>query len=110
MIKKIFINPIEHRLRAGWRIILFIIIMVGIARLLGFTVNNLFGGMPEDKTLKFFFIILIAAISGTTGVIIVRRYIDKKTMLSFGLKIDSFAIKDWLYGFLLSLPLCFIRL
>ena len=103
MIKNIFINPIESRLRAGWRILLFIIIMVGIARLLGFAVNNLFGGMPEDKTLKFFFIILIAAISGTTGVIIARRYIDKKTMLSFGLKLDGLAIKDWLIGFLLSL-------
>lgn len=102
MIKNLFVNPIEHRLRAGWRIFLFIIIMVGIARLLGFTIDNLFGGMPEDKTLKFFFIILIAAISGTTGTIIARRYLDKKTMLSFGLKIDSFAIKDWLYGFLLS--------
>ncbi len=28
MIKNIFINPIEHRLRAGWRIFLFIIITV----------------------------------------------------------------------------------
>ncbi|RKY92034.1 MAG: hypothetical protein DRQ01_06815 [Ignavibacteriae bacterium] len=103
MIKNIFINPIEYRLRAGWRILLFIIIMVGIARLLGFMIDNLFGGMPEDKTLKFFYIILIAAIAGTTGTIIARRYFDKKTMLSFGLKLDSQAIKDWLYGFLLSL-------
>ena len=65
MIKNIFINPIERRLRAGWRIFLFIIIIVGIAKLLGFTIDNLFGGMPEDKTLKFFFIILIAAIAST---------------------------------------------
>jgi membrane protease YdiL (CAAX protease family) len=103
MIKNIFINPIEHRLRAGWRILLFIVILVSIARLLGFMINNLLGGMPEDKTLKFFFIILIAAIAGTTGTTIARRYFDKKTMLSFGLKLDGQAIKDWLYGFLLSL-------
>ena len=102
MIKNIFINPIQHRLRAGWRIFLFIIITIGIVKLLEFTIDNLFGGLPEDKTLRFFFSILVAAIAGTTAVIIARRYLDKKTMLSFGLKLDSFAIKDWLFGFLLS--------
>jgi len=102
MIKNIFINPIEGRLRAGWRILLFIIITIFIVKLLEFTIDNLFGGLPEDKTLRFFFSILVAAIAGTTAVIIARRYLDKKTMLSFGLKLDNFAIKDWLYGFLLS--------
>ena len=102
MIKNIFINPIEGRLKAGWRILLFIIITVVMVKLLEFTIDNLFGGLPEDKTLRFFFSILVAAIAGTTAVIIARRYLDKKTMLSFGLKLDGFAIKDWLYGFLLS--------
>ncbi|MFC1528233.1 lysostaphin resistance A-like protein [Candidatus Neomarinimicrobiota bacterium] len=102
MIKNIFFNPIEGRLRAGWRILLFIIITVVIVKLLEFTIDNLFGGLPEDKTLRFFFSILVAAIAGTTAVIIARRYLDKKTVISFGLKLDGFAIKDWLYGFLLS--------
>ena len=102
MIKNIFINPIEHRLRAGWRIFLFIIITVVMVKLLEFIIDNLFGGLPEDKTLRFFYSILVAAIAGTTAVIITRRYIDKKTMLSFGLKVDGLAVKDWLYGFLLS--------
>lgn len=102
MIKNIFINPIEHRLRAGWRIFLFILIIFVIVKLLEFTIDNLSGGLPEDKTLRFFFSILISAIVGTTAVIIARRYLDKKTILSFGLKLDGFAIKDWLYGFLLS--------
>lgn len=102
MIKNIFINHIEHRLRAGWRIFLFFIILFGIAKTLQFTIDNLFGGLPEDKTLRFFYSILIAAIAGTTAVIIARRYLDKKTILSFGLKLDGLAIKDWLFGFLLS--------
>lgn len=102
MIKNIFINHIEHRLRAGWRIFLFFIILFGIAKALQFTIDNLFGGLPEDKTLRFFYSILIAAIAGTTAVIIARRYLDKKTILSFGLKLDGLAIKDWLFGFLLS--------
>ena len=102
MIKNIFIDPIEHRLRAGWRIFLFIIITVVMVKLLEFIIDNLFGGLPEEKTLRFFYSILVAAIAGTTAVIITRRYIDKKTMLSFGLKLDGFAVKDWLYGFLLS--------
>ena len=102
MIKNLFINPIEHRLRAGWRILLFIIFTIVIVKLLEFTIDNLFGGLPEDKTLRFFFSILVAAIAGTLAVIIARRYFDKKTLLSFGLKLDGLAIKDWLYGFLLS--------
>ena len=102
MIKNIFINPIEHRLRAGWRIFLFIIITAVVVKLLEFTIDNLFGGLPEDKTLRFFYSILVAAIAGTTSVIITRRYIDKKTMLSFGLELDGFVVKDWLFGFLLS--------
>ena len=102
MLKNLFINPIEHRLRAGWRILLFVIITLVIVKLLEFTIDNLFGGLPEDKTLRFFYSILVAAIAGTLAVIIARSYLDKKTLLSFGLKLDNFAIKDWLFGFLLS--------
>jgi len=102
MIKNLFIDPIEHRLRAGWRIFLFVIITLIIVKLLEFTIDSLFGGLPEDKTLRFFYSILVAAIAGTSAVIISRRYLDKKTLLSFGLKWDGLAIKDWLFGFLLS--------
>ena len=102
MIKNLFIDPIEHRLRAGWRIFLFVIITLIIVKLLEFTIDSLFGGLPEDKTLRFFYSILVAVIAGTSAVIISRRYLDKKTLLSFGLKWDGLAIKDWLFGFLLS--------
>ena len=99
---KIFYNQNESRLRTAWRIILFFFIMFGVVKFLEFSIGNLFDDLPEDKTLRFFFSILVSAIVGTTGVIIARRYLDKKTILSFGLKFNGLAIKDWLYGFLLS--------
>ena len=102
MLKSLFINPSQRLLRAGWRIFLFLILLFAIAKSLQLTIGNMFGGFPDDKTLKFFFLILLASFSGTTAVIIARCYLDKKTFFSFGLTMDELAIKDWktskLYG------------
>ncbi len=101
-LKRLFFNEGESRLRAGWRILLFMAILMSIAFGLQFLIKITFGGIPEDVTLKGLVGATMVAFAGTIATILGRRFLDKKTLLSFGLKLDGQAVKDWLFGFFLS--------
>ena len=101
-LKRLFFNEGESRLRAGWRILLFMAILMSIAFGLQFLIKITFGGIPEDVTLKGLVGTTMVAFAGTTTTILGRRFLDKKTLVSFGLKLDGQAVKDWLFGFFLS--------
>lgn len=100
--KNIFYNSTELRLRAGWRILLFICIMAILVISSETFIDNVLGGLPDDRTLRFFYSILLAAVIGTISTIIARKYLDRKSFVSFGLKLDMDALKDWLVGYLIS--------
>ncbi|MFC1785353.1 lysostaphin resistance A-like protein [Candidatus Neomarinimicrobiota bacterium] len=101
MIKNIFVNPSENRLRTGWRILIFIIIFLAIAKILNILIK-LLGGPPEDKILsellKSAFLIIVTFIA----VFICRKFIDKKSFKSFGLEFKKNGLTDLLIGFLIS--------
>ena len=97
-----FYNAEERRLRAGWRIALFIVLMVAIAFAIQTIVKAAFGGLPEDPTLSMLIQIGMAAFVGTSATIVARRFLDKQTLVSLGLTLDLAAVKDWLFGFILS--------
>lgn len=101
-IARIFYNREELRIRAGWRILLFMPILIGAAFALESLIELIFGGLPEDQTLKMLVGIAMVAFVGTVATLIARRFFDKKTLLSFGLRLDTRAVKDWLFGFFLS--------
>jgi len=101
-IARIFYNREELRIRAGWRILLFMPILIGAAFALESLIELIFGGLPEDQTLKMLVGIAMVAFVGTFATLIARRFFDKKTLLSFGLRLDTRAVKDWLFGFFLS--------
>jgi len=92
--KQLFINPESNKLRAGWRILTFIIIFAIINLGLTFGVREMLGSLKGGGTLWF----TLLGVSATIAAYISRKYIDKDTLVSLGLKVDKAAIKDLLYG------------
>lgn len=92
--KNIFINSTEKRLRAGWRILAFIVIFIplNIGISLGF--REIFGSLKGGGTLWF----TLLGISSTLAVYISRKFIDKERFLSLGLKLDKIALLDIISG------------
>ena len=103
--KSLFINSTENRLKAGWRILLFVILFLLFANTL------ILGSKPiiaDEITKKEFisnygvFIISFLAFGATIATLIARKFFDKKSFESLGLKINNQAFKDLGFGFLLS--------
>jgi membrane protease YdiL (CAAX protease family) len=99
----IFYNNSEKRLRSGWRILIFLVLFWCLASLT-LVIKPLFGSMTKREYLENFSLIIIGilAISATLSVWISRKYLDKATFVSLGLKLSRSAWTDLLFGFLLS--------
>jgi membrane protease YdiL (CAAX protease family) len=102
MINKIFWNLDENRLRAGWRILLFLIAVPVMSRTLNVVIKPLFGGALEDEMVSWICRGAVVVIAATLLVWITRTYIDKKPVISLGMRLDGLAILDVLVGFILS--------
>lgn len=92
-IAKIFLSRDEPRLRAGWRLLIqsllmfvFGLIFGGIAALLGLLNPGSIGG----QILNFLII--------TSSVYVARRWLDKRSFESLGLKLDGQTLLDILTG------------
>jgi len=92
--KNIFKNPETNTLRAGWRILAFIFIFIPINLGLTFVVREILGSLKGGGTLWF----TLLGLSATIAALISRKYIDKESFISFGLKLDKNAILDILSG------------
>lgn len=95
--RNIFRNPVDGRLRAGWRIAVFLLFFYAIALPLLFGIRAAVG-MPKNSPL----LIVIIAAAATLATLVSRRYIDKNTVLSLGLRPGRGAAFDLGFGFLLS--------
>lgn len=101
--KKIFINPDDGRLRAGWRIFSFLILFIALAFLGQVVIKAWFGGVPKTTTyLRNSILIIFIAIAASIAVPLARRFLDKKSFISLGLQIRTQSFKDIGFGFLLS--------
>ena len=101
--KSLFLNKNDKRLKAGWRILLFLLIFWTLASLI-FIIKPLFGNIGKREFLQDYSLLIVAilAASATTATLIARRFLDKKSFVSLGLKISKQTVKDVLFGFLLS--------
>ena len=92
--KKYFVNPETGLLRAGWRILAFVgvFIAVTVPGMMG--VRAILGSLPKDGDIQF----SIIAVTSTIAVFIARKYFDKKSFTSLGLKWDRMAVLDILSG------------
>ena len=101
--KNPFYNHKEKRIRAGWRIVIcvFLIQLMGAAI---FFIKPLLGDITKKEFLEVYSIIVVAvlAISATIAVALCRRYLDKASFISLGLRFSKKTWKDLLFGFFLS--------
>lgn len=101
--RNVFLSPGDGRLRAGWRILLFLLLLVGLAVSAQLAIKWMMGGIPKTTTdLRNFIVIAIAAVSATLAVPIARKWLDRRTLTSLGLKWNRQALEDTLFGWLLS--------
>jgi len=102
MIKNIFVNPIEHRLRTGWRILILLTFLVIVKVKVLTILIKLVGGPPDNKLLseliKGSFLIVVS----TIAIVISRKFIDKKSFKSFGLDFKKNGVTDLFVGFIIS--------
>lgn len=91
---RVFLSPDEPRLRAGWRLLLHTVLLFTLAILIGI-VAGLLGLTGEALSIfdQIFNYILI-----TASVYIARRWLDKRSFESLGLKINRQAFVDILAG------------
>jgi len=71
-------------------------------RILNLSLRPIFGGSLENNTISWVFRGIVVVIGGTLIVWLFRKFIDKKSFVSLGLKFNRFAIWDMLIGFILS--------
>jgi membrane protease YdiL (CAAX protease family) len=102
MIKKIFVNPVEHRLRAGWRILLFLLAVPIVSRIFMVIIKPLFGGALENEAVSWLVRGIVVVVTATLVVWLFRRYVDKKSLISLGLRCNGRALLDIVVGFALS--------
>ncbi len=101
MWKKYFVN--EGRLRAGWRILAFLVLFMGINLLAQAILKAAYGGIPRTtEYLRTSIVIALAALAATIAVPLARKYLDKKNVRSLGLPLSARTGKDLVFGFLLS--------
>jgi len=102
-LKRAFVNPADGRLRAGWRILIFLATFIGLSVLGQTIVKAIFGGIPKTTTfLRNSIVIIIAALAASIAVPTARQFLDRKSFISLGLKLNSQTAKDLIFGFLLS--------
>lgn len=90
-------NPIDNRLRAGWRIAVFLAVFYSLALPLLFGLRALLGFSKSSPL-----VIVIIALAATPAVYIARRWIDKRDLVSLGMRWNARGAMDLLFGFFLS--------
>ncbi len=95
--KNVFINPNSQILRAGWRILIFILLFATLNMGLTSGVRFILGSLKGGGALWFF----LLGITATVAVWITTKYISKQPVKSLGLK-GTYALKDLFIGILIS--------
>jgi hypothetical protein len=97
---RLFLSPQEARLRAGWRLAIQTIIM--LVMLIGLTIPVLLLALAlhwnMEGNLYFTLGILVELVAITTSVYLARRFLDRRSFASLGLKLGCRAFPDLLAG------------
>ena len=101
-LSKIFFSPSELRLRAGWRLLIQVmlqILLTAIAGLVIFLPYSLLSGRTALSGLPFLTISEgIEFLTILLSIILVRHYIDKRSFVNLGLQMDKKTVLDILTG------------
>ena len=101
-LSQLFLSPSEQRLRAGWRLLIQVILQIVLtvfASLVIFIPFSLLSGTTGLSGLPYLaFTEIIEILTVTLSVYLARRFLDKRTFISLGLKLNKQAILDTLSG------------
>src|SRR5215216_8078886 len=93
ILARVFLSPNEPRLRAGWRLLIQTILLIVLGAVLSIAssfLGPLNGSLLWSQTLNFLII--------TGSVYIARRWLDKRSFESLGLKLSPQTLIDILAG------------
>ncbi len=103
-LKSIFLSPDEPRLRAGWRLILQTILLIVLSLCAGIPLGILFYipgiELPDGLLLGINQVVEIFAI--TLSIFLARRFLDKRSFSSLGLKLDKWTVLDIFAGIVIT--------
>lgn len=101
-LKQIFLSPTESRLRAGWRLLVQVIlqlILTVFASLAIFIPFNLLTGSTNLSGPPYLVISeVIEVFTVTLSIFLARRFLDKRTFVSLGLDLNKQALLDVIFG------------
>jgi len=97
--QKIFISPDETRLRAGWRLLIQSLLLGVFLVILGFIANQGLGLLSEITYIGYLLLGALATSAAVTiSVYLARRFLDRRSFASLGLKVGSQMVYDLLFG------------
>ncbi|MBK8984261.1 MAG: CPBP family intramembrane metalloprotease [Ignavibacteria bacterium] len=101
--KNIFINSSERRLRAGWRILIFLFTFLAFSLII-FLFKPLLGDITKKEYVQDYSLIIVSvlALGASITVPLARKILDKRSFVSLGLKVSKKSFQDIIFGFFLS--------
>jgi len=102
VLARIFIAPGERRLRSGWRLVLHFLLGAILVVLLGVLSSAGLSLIPEERRSSMLILAgsqAIAFLAFTLSVVIARRFFDRRSFASLGLRWNEHALRDILMGF-----------
>src|SRR5215216_7285379 len=93
ILARVFLSPNEPRLRAGWRLLIQTILLIVLGAIVSIAssfLGPLNGSLLWSQILNFIII--------TGSVYVARRWLDKRSFESLGLKLDKHTLIDILAG------------
>jgi membrane protease YdiL (CAAX protease family) len=102
LVARIFISDSEHRLRAGWRILVQILLYSLISILIVFPVSLLLQLTRLDSSVFLLLLQTASLVAITISVFIARRYLDRRSFTSLGFQTNKEGWRDLLAGFLIA--------
>jgi membrane protease YdiL (CAAX protease family) len=111
ILNNIFLSPDEPRLRAGWRLLLQTVLMIFIGGCLSIFLGgilllldpSLLTSTGSISPLAMLLSVVAEAFAVTVSVFLARRFLDKRSIESLGLKLDHWTLIDILAGILITL-------
>src|SRR3989304_4880280 len=101
ILARIFVSSGELRLRAGWRLLAQTLIMVVLIFMVGLAIFIPAAFLKADlNNMALGQVAELAAITGS--VFLVRKFLDRRTITSIGLKLDRLVVIDILVGILIT--------
>lgn len=95
-------DPAQGRLRAGWRILAFLSVFVALNGIASLLVRVVLGGPPRDPVLRPAAFGALVVGTATLAVWACRRYLDRRSLASLGLRWSLQGAADLVFGFALS--------